>query len=206
MYVDADYNGLKKEFWFGELRKITKLPSSLKNDPEKLKMIRRMTAQFLPCFNYFVGNSYLLPRQGGLQRLICPAEDDKALREDFFPQSFHGRFIWSGAVEEKEDILKIYRYMVRHGIAKGGLYGHMPYRNGNQHIWYLSFPDYYWFKIWKNLGNQEKAREILDFQLRYGMTEEYYMVERYADNDPSYVPRSPNASVNGRTILMLLEI
>ena len=37
------------------------------------------------------------------------------------------------------------------------------------------------------------------------MTDEYYMVERYADNDPYYVPWSPNSSANGRLISMLLD-
>jgi len=37
------------------------------------------------------------------------------------------------------------------------------------------------------------------------MTDEYYMLERYADNDPYYVPWSPNSSANGRTIIMLID-
>ena len=36
------------------------------------------------------------------------------------------------------------------------------------------------------------------------MKEEFYMAERYAANDKYYVPWSPNASANGRTIMMLV--
>ena len=37
------------------------------------------------------------------------------------------------------------------------------------------------------------------------MTEEYYVGERYRDDNPWYFPWSPNASGSGRIILMLLE-
>ena len=39
--------------------------------------------------------------------------------------------------------------------------------------------------------------------LNYAMTDEYYMLERYNEQDPWFSPWSPNASANGRTILML---
>jgi hypothetical protein len=37
------------------------------------------------------------------------------------------------------------------------------------------------------------------------MTSEYYMIERYHENDPYFCPWSPNASANGRLINMLLD-
>ena len=52
-------------------------------------------------------------------------------------------------------------------------------------------------------GYREKSREILDAQLRYAMTEEYYFCERIDTTDPYYVPWSPNASATGRTLIML---
>ena len=41
--------------------------------------------------------------------------------------------------------------------------------------------------------------------MRYGMSAEFYMQERYADNDPAFCPWQPNASANGRLILMLFD-
>ena len=95
--------------------------------------------------------------------------------------------------------------MVREGITQEGLglYGHMPYRNGNNNIWYLSFPDIYWFEIWMKYGNRKKAKEVLDAQLRYAMTAEYYFAERLDSKDPYFVPWSPNASATGRFLTML---
>ncbi|MHB9130324.1 MAG: hypothetical protein ACYDBB_04420 [Armatimonadota bacterium] len=37
------------------------------------------------------------------------------------------------------------------------------------------------------------------------MTCEYYLTERFADNDPAFCPWQPNASANGRVIMMLLD-
>ena len=50
-----------------------------------------------------------------------------------------------------------------------------------------------------------KAKPFLDAQLHFNMTNEYYMSERYDDCDPWYIPWCPNASANGRTILMLCD-
>ena len=52
-------------------------------------------------------------------------------------------------------------------------------------------------------ADEIKAKEVLDAQLRYAMTEEYYFCERIDANDPYYVPWSPNASATGRTLIML---
>ena len=38
------------------------------------------------------------------------------------------------------------------------------------------------------------------------MTPEYYVCERYCDNDPYFVPWLPNGSGNGRIIDMLLDM
>ena len=71
------------------------------------------------------------------------------------------------------------------------------------HTWYTSYSDLYWFYNWIDSGEIEKARETLVAQMKWGMTQEYYMLERYADNDPYYTPWLPNASANGRLMMML---
>lgn len=71
--------------------------------------------------------------------------------------------------------------------------------------WYTNFADLHWFKAWLARDERDKAAETLWAQFRYGMTAEYYMLERYAANDPTFCPWQPNASANGRTIEMLFE-
>jgi hypothetical protein len=73
------------------------------------------------------------------------------------------------------------------------------------HTWYLGISDMAWFYGWLEAGEIEKAEETFFAVLKYGMTAEHYMQERYADNDPTYVPWSPNASNNGRVIMMMLD-
>ena len=144
-------------------------------------------------------------QQTGLLRLpLCPSGNDKALLEDFHPYLLHGPFVWSGLVED-EDIEKVYRWQVAHGMAKNGLHGHMPYRDGNTHIWYTSYTDYYWFRTRLRRGEREIARQIIQAQVDYAMTPECYMAERYCDNDPYFVPWSPNCSASGRLMNMLLD-
>ena len=141
----------------------------------------------------------------GLLRIpLCPSGNDRALLEDFHPYLLHGVFVWSGLVDD-DNIEKAYQWQVRHGMAKNGLHGHMPYRDGNNHIWYTSYTDYYWFRTRLRLGQRETARQIIEAQVHFSMTPEYYMVERYCDNDPWFVPWSPNCSASGRLINMLLD-
>lgn len=146
--------------------------------------------------------------QAGLDTLrppLMPMGDDQFLVDDFYPLLYQGRFVYCGIVDNEKDMLRVYNYMIAAGITREGLglYGHMPYKNGNNNIWYLSFPDIYWFEIWMQYGYREKAKEIIDAQLRYAMSEEYYFAERIDAGDPYYVPWSPNASATGRTLIML---
>jgi hypothetical protein len=121
-----------------------------------------------------------------------------------------------GIIEAKSEIFeKVERYFVHQGWMKNGLTGLMtdnliqaaaymsdPWAG---HTWYTSFSDLVWFKAWLERGERERAQQILSALLTYGMTAEFYMQERYADNDPDFCPWQPNASANGRTIIMLLD-
>lgn len=142
--------------------------------------------------------------QDVLRMPLVPDGNDEALIKGFYPYLTQGGFIYTGVVSD-EDIIKVRNYMYADGLAKNGLYGHMPYPNGDTHIWYVNWPEYYWYLAFRRLGKHEWADEIYEAQIKYAMTDEYYMVERYSDRDPWYVPWSPNASASGRTILMILE-
>ena len=146
--------------------------------------------------------------QEGLDTLrppLMPKGDDQFLVDDFYPLLYQGRFVFCGIIDNEKDMLRVYNYMIEAGITREGLglYGHMPYKDGNNNIWYLSFPDIYWFEIWMQYGYREKAKELIDAQLRYAMSDEYYFAERIDAKDPYYVPWSPNASATGRTLIML---
>ena len=136
---------------------------------------------------------------------LCPDGNDAQLLKDCYPYITHGLFTCTGVVR-KEDIPRVKNQMVKDGLYKNGLYGHMPQPNGNPHIWYTSIPDYYWFLTWMMAGEREEAKEVLDAQISYSMTDEYYMIERFADNDPYFLPWSPNASASGRTLLMIADL
>lgn len=138
---------------------------------------------------------------------LKPMGDDKDLVEDFYPLLYHGRFVYCGIIDKEADIWRVYNDMVKSGITQDGLglYGYMPYRSGKPNIWYLSFPDYYWFEIWMKLGKREKAKQILDAQLGHGMSEEYCFVERIDSTDGYYVPWAPNGSAMGRAFTMLCK-
>ncbi|MHB9033548.1 MAG: hypothetical protein ACYC6L_10920 [Anaerolineae bacterium] len=73
------------------------------------------------------------------------------------------------------------------------------------YTWYTNFADLHWFRGWLARGERDKAAQTLGAQMRYGMSAEYYMLERYAANDPTFCPWQPNASANGRTIEMLFD-
>ena len=76
-------------------------------------------------------------------------------------------------------------------------------KNGRK--WYGSWTDMELYYYCRRTGNDTMAKEILDAQINYHMTNEFYMMERYDDSNPYYTPWCPNCSANGRTISMLCD-
>ena len=136
---------------------------------------------------------------------LTPTGDDEALLRDFYPYLLQAPFTY--LFLRSDEAVRVHRWLVRRGIVdtEHALHGHMPYRDGNTHIWYTSTSDRYWFLNYMRMGDREAAKRTIIGQIRYSMTDEYYMQERYCDNDSYFVPWSPNASASGRLILMLLE-
>lgn len=116
-----------------------------------------------------------------------------------------------------EDAEKVIREYTLSGMIRGGLYDRMPDKagkgstkfnldeNGRCVVWYVAFQEYYWFLYFLRHGARDKCEEILSALYCYAMTDEYYMIERYNERDPYFVPWSPNASANGRVINMILD-
>lgn len=136
---------------------------------------------------------------------LCPSGEDEELVRSCYPRNHAGKFLRLGII----DLIhadRVEAQMEKEGQCHEGLHGHMPYPDGNTHIWYLSIPEYEWCLARIMQGRIADAEKILESQLRWAMTAEHYMIERYADNDPYYTPWSPNASASGRTVLMLLQL
>ena len=71
--------------------------------------------------------------------------------------------------------------------------------------WYTSAGEY--GRIFYHLasGERERAKKLIDAQLRYNVTTEYYQGERYDDHNAYVVPWMPNASANGRLLMVLFD-
>ncbi len=92
-----------------------------------------------------------------------------------------------------------------HGLMNCLLLGHNKDDPWAGHMWYTGFVDQTWFNIFMKQGRFDEAKETLDAQIKYSMSKEYYMLERFMDNDKYFCCWQPNASANGRTIEMLLD-
>ena len=117
-----------------------------------------------------------------------------------------------------EDWKKHLRYLERRKLKVGGLYQKMPgvlgptgsmkhgYNGvGKSVVWYTSTVESAMFAYFMRHGMRDCCEEIIRDQIRFSMTDEYYMVERFHEDNPWFVPWSPNASANGRLLSMLLN-
>ena len=75
----------------------------------------------------------------------------------------------------------------------------------NPHLWYTTARDGLWHHALARIGRRDLADRILEGNLRYAMTEECCVGERYRDDDPWFLPWSPNVSGSGRLILMMID-
>lgn len=73
------------------------------------------------------------------------------------------------------------------------------------HTWYTTLSDRTWLNAWLASGEFDKAEECFAALTKYAMTKEFYVNERYADNDPTFTPWQPNGSGSGRMIDVMLN-
>lgn len=92
-----------------------------------------------------------------------------------------------------------------HGLMNCGLLPGHQWDPWTGHVWYTGFVEQMWFDVFLQQGRLKEAEETLEAQLRYSMTAEYCVCERYCDNDPYFVPWLPNGSGNGRIIEMRFD-
>jgi hypothetical protein len=106
------------------------------------------------------------------------------------------------------DVMKVYNWHLRNGKAspKGLCANHPPMKNlSDKHVWYTTSSEQHWYNCFKRIGRHDLAELVWNAVLKYSVTEEYYVGERYRDDNPWYFPWSPNASGSGRIILMMLN-
>jgi len=112
---------------------------------------------------------------------------------------------------------KFIKYLENRDLKKGGLYNKMPgvmgpvgslkhsYNAvGKSVVWYVSTAEFAFFQYFMRHGMLARCEEIIRDNIRFAMTDEYYMIERFHEDNPYFIPWSPNASANGRLITMLL--
>ena len=58
---------------------------------------------------------------------------------------------------------------------------------------------------WMRAGRHDLAKQAFDATLKYAISPEYVVGERYHDVNPWYFPWSPNASGSGRVVQMLFS-
>ena len=126
-----------------------------------------------------------------------------------------GMLVRVGVTEPGSEAMKLVEnYFRNRGMFRNGLTGLMNdgliFQGHNAdpwagHTWYTSFGDIYWFENWLKSGEREKAAQTMFAQMKWGMSSEFYLLERYADNDPYWTPWMPNASANGRLLMMMAD-
>ena len=99
----------------------------------------------------------------------------------------------------------IYTYSHGRQAENGLIYPMYRSATGTGRTWYTTWAEHVRYAYYKESGNREKCRELIDALLKYNVTTEYYQCERYDDHDAYSGPWMPNASANGRVLDMLFD-
>lgn len=137
---------------------------------------------------------------------MIPIGDDKRyVVDELMPLLGYAEHVRAGVIDNVEDLKRLRKWAIKANRYNEGLTGRM-ISGSSRHCWYLSFPDLRWFQAWEKFGEIDRMKEIYEDQLRWGVTDEYYMVERFDETDPYFLPWSPNASAMARVIIMMLSL
>ena len=140
---------------------------------------------------------------------LTPDGNDDAFRKSGYFDTGQGHVLLLGLMNgfaPDEDVIKVYNWHLRNGRASpNGLCSLTPPRSdkGNRHYWYTTASERAWHRCFLRIGRKDLADLVFNAIMKYSITTEYYVGERYRDDTPWYYPWSPNASGNGRIIQML---
>jgi hypothetical protein len=138
--------------------------------------------------------------------ITADGNDDPFL-ETFMFYLHPGRFA-ENRLLTADEMLRLRTWLLRRGYANtNGLYDNQLSRDMSRrdHIWYTTWSELQWFRAWRRVGRDDLAAQARDACLKYALTDELYVGERYHDANPWYYPWSPNASGSGRITMMLLD-
>ena len=133
---------------------------------------------------------------------------DDPFLEAFMFYLHPGRFAENGLLSADE-MTRLRTWLLRRGYANAnGLYANQLSHDMERrdHIWYTTWTELQWFRAWHRVGRDDLAAQTRDACLKYALTDELYVGERYHDANPWYYPWSPNASGSGRLVMMLLAL
>ena len=142
---------------------------------------------------------------------LTPDGNDEAFRKAGYfdlAQGFVLRMGLECGYAPERDVMKVYDWHLRNGKAteRGLCANHPSAKNlADKHIWYTTYSEQHWYDCFKRIGRDDLAKRVFDAIMKYSITDEYYVGERYRDDNPWYFPWSPNASGSGRIILMMLD-
>jgi len=86
--------------------------------------------------------------------------------------------------------------MTNDACGSDGLYGN---------VYYTGVAEILWIEAWQKRGEQAKADKYAEGMLRYNVTPEFMVSERYSSVDPWFTPWQPNASGAGRLCRFLWD-
>ena len=141
-----------------------------------------------------------------------PISPDRKEVDKMYPRLYHGNMIVLGLKRgylDANDVMRIWKWCLNNGqVSDRGLTGKYTTASDDpvmKHYWYTTSQDYLWHRAFREIGRNDLADTILAATLKYAMSRELYVGERYRDDEPWFLPWSPNCSGSGRIIQMLLE-
>ena len=147
----------------------------------------------------------------GKDEFFIPITPTGEREEELVAQGFFylhpAGFAESGLLAQDE-LVRLRNNLLRRGFAnENGLYMRHPSPKPEfgKHIWYTTWCENQWMSAWMRAGRHDLAKQALDATLKYAISPEYVVGERYHDVNPWYFPWSPNASGSGRVVQMLFS-
>ena len=89
---------------------------------------------------------------------------------------------------------------------RNGLYSSVYHStSGAGQTWYITFTEYTLYRYFGLLGDKKEQKRIFNAIMKYALTNEYYLSERYDPYKGTIASWLPNASANGRVLMMILD-
>ncbi len=133
--------------------------------------------------------------------------EDELVSQGFF--YLHPAGFAASGLLSADELVRLRRNLLRRGFAnENGLYMRHPSPIAvlGRHIWYTTWSEMQWMMAWLRVGRNDLAEQALQATLRFSVSDEFIVGERYHDVNPWYFPWSPNASGSGRIVRMLFSV